>query len=163
MVFLVALISGITIWIISIYLAQNWAVSRWLSFRTSDLNAWYLLLCEQTAEVDRSHYNINLSHHKLIRNFNIFRPYKCSKFSDRMYTCIVNNCYTDTHVSFGNTHNSHQPIKQSIKYAVCPCLAVVHVQRFSIYQWPCADPESFFRGVQLKAFIKWILKIGQPW
>ena len=41
-VFLVALISVNTIWIISIYLAQNWAVSQWLSFRTSDLNAWYL-------------------------------------------------------------------------------------------------------------------------
>ena len=95
--FLVALISVNTIWIISIYLAQNWAVSQWLSFRTPDLNALYLYcLCEQTAKVDRSHYIISLSHHKLIRNFNLFQPNKISKFSDRLYTCIVNNCYTDT-------------------------------------------------------------------
>ena len=32
-------------------------------------------LCEQTAKVDRSHYNNSLSHHKLIRNFNLFQPY----------------------------------------------------------------------------------------
>ena len=96
-VFLVALISVNTIWIISIYLSQNWAVSQWLFFRTSDLNAWYLhCLCEQTAKVDRSHYIISLSHHKLIRNFNLFPPYKFSKFSDILYTCIVNNFYTDT-------------------------------------------------------------------
>ena len=48
------------------------------------------------AKVDRSHYIIRLSHHKLIRNFNLFQPYKFSKFSDRVYTCIVNNFYTDT-------------------------------------------------------------------
>ena len=53
-------------------------------------------LCEQTAKVDRLHYNISLSHHKLIKNFNLFQPYKFSKFSDSLYTCIVNNCYTDT-------------------------------------------------------------------
>ena len=53
-------------------------------------------LCEQTAKIDRSHYNISLNHHKLIRNFNLFQPYKFSKFSDRLYTCIVNNWYTDT-------------------------------------------------------------------
>ena len=48
----------------------------------------FYCLCEQTqtAKVDRSHYSISLSHHKLIRNFNLFQPYKCSKFSDRMYT-----------------------------------------------------------------------------
>ena len=61
------------------------------------LNAWYLFcLCKQTAKVDRSHYIISLSHHKLIRNFNLFQPYKFSKFSYRLYTCIVNNCYTNT-------------------------------------------------------------------
>ena len=53
-------------------------------------------LCEQTAKVDRSHYNNSLNHHKLIRNFNSFQPYKFSKFSDRLYTCIVNHRYTDT-------------------------------------------------------------------
>ena len=58
---------------------------------------WYLYcLCEQTVKVDRSHYIISLSHHTLIRNFNLFQPYKFSKFSDILYTCIVNNCYTDT-------------------------------------------------------------------
>ena len=68
-VFLVALISFNTIWIISTYLAQNWAVSQWLSFRTSDSNALYLYcLFEQIAKVDRSHYIISLSHHKWIRN-----------------------------------------------------------------------------------------------
>ena len=50
-VFLVALISVNTIWIISIYLAQNWAVSQWLSFRTSNLNAWYLY-CKQWRLID---------------------------------------------------------------------------------------------------------------
>ena len=94
---LVALITVNIIWIISIYLAQIWAVSQWLSFRTSDLNARYLYcLCEQTAKVDRSHYIISLSHHKSIRNFNLFQPFKFSIFSDRLYTCIVNNFYTDT-------------------------------------------------------------------
>ena len=53
-------------------------------------------LCEQTAKDDRSHYNHSLNHYKLIRNMNLFQPYKISKFSDRLYTCIVNNCYTDT-------------------------------------------------------------------
>ena len=45
-------------------------------------------LCEQTAKVDRSHYIISLSHHKLIRNFNLFQPYKFSKFSDRL-DCVA--------------------------------------------------------------------------
>ena len=53
-------------------------------------------MCEQKAKVDRSHYIISLSHHKLIRNFSLFQPYKFSKYSDRLYTCIVNNFYTDT-------------------------------------------------------------------
>ena len=69
-------------------------------------------LCEQTAKVDRSHYNNSLSHHKLIRNFNLFQPYKFSKFSERLYICIFNNCYTDTQTNlctFGNTHNSKKP------------------------------------------------------
>ena len=42
------------------------------------------------------HYNNSLNYHKLIRNFNLFQPYKFSKFADRLNTCIVNNCYTDT-------------------------------------------------------------------
>ena len=46
-------------------------------------------LCEQTAKVDRSHYNNSLNHHKLIRHFNLFQPYIFSKFSDRLYTSIV--------------------------------------------------------------------------
>ena len=65
----------------------------------SELPIWMhgiYCLCEQTAKVDRSHYNIILCHNKLIRNFNLFQPYRFSKFSDRLYTCIVNNCYTDT-------------------------------------------------------------------
>ena len=110
-VFLVALISVNTIWIISIYLAQSWAVSQWLSFRTSDLSAWYLRLCEKTVKVDRSHYiisawylrlcektvKVDRSHYIIsLRNFNLLQPYKFSKFSDRLYTCIVNNHYTDT-------------------------------------------------------------------
>ena len=48
------------------------------------------------AKVDTSHYIISLSYHKLIRNFNLFQRYKFSKFSDRLYSCIVNNFYTDT-------------------------------------------------------------------
>ena len=87
----VALISVNTIWIIFIYLSQNWALSGW----RSELPIWMHGI-EQTAKVDRLHCNISLSHHKLIRNFNLFQPYKFSKFSDRLYTCIVNNCYTDT-------------------------------------------------------------------
>ena len=60
-------------------------------------------------KVDRLHHIISLCHHKLIRNFNLFQPYKFSKFSDRLYTCIVNNCYTDTQNSLciiSNMHNS---------------------------------------------------------
>ena len=53
-------------------------------------------LCEQTAKVDRSHCNNSLNHHKLIRNINLFQPYKFSKFTDRLNTGKVNNCYTDT-------------------------------------------------------------------
>ena len=54
-------------------------------------------LCEETAKVDRSHYIISVSHLKLIRNFILFQADKFSKFSDRLYTCIINNCYnTDT-------------------------------------------------------------------
>ena len=45
---------------------------------------------------DRSHYVISLSHHKFIRNFNLYQPYNFSKFSDRLYTCVVNNFDTDT-------------------------------------------------------------------
>ena len=58
-------------------------------------------LCEQTGKVDRSHYKNSLRHHKLIRNFNLFQPYKFSKFSDRLYSCIINYsyCYTDTQVN----------------------------------------------------------------
>ena len=56
----------------------------------------YLLLCEQTAKVDRSHNDNSLNHHKLIGNFNLFQPYIFSKFTDRLNTCIVNNCCTDT-------------------------------------------------------------------
>ena len=36
----------------------------------------------QTAKVDRSPYDNSLNHHKLIRNFNLFQPYKFSKFSE---------------------------------------------------------------------------------
>ena len=125
-VFLVALISVNTIWIISIYLAPNWAVSQWLSFKNSKwvwsgnttitncrqplgtarkslskLLIWMhdiYCLCEQTAKVDRSHYNNSLSHHKLIRNFNLFQPYIFSKFSDRLYTCIVSTYCTNTQI-----------------------------------------------------------------
>ena len=70
-----------------------------ISVNTIRLPIWrhgIYCLCEQTVKVDRSHYNISLCHHKLIRNFNLFQPYRFSKFSDRLYTCIVNNCYTDT-------------------------------------------------------------------
>ena len=63
----------------------------------TDLNARYLYcLREQTAKVDRSHSITSLSHHELIRNFNLFQPFKFSKLSDRLYTRIVNNFYTDT-------------------------------------------------------------------
>ena len=54
--------------------------------------------------VDRSHYIISLSHHKLIRNFNLYQPYKFSKFSDRLYTCVVNNFYTDTQNNYAMYH-----------------------------------------------------------
>ena len=125
-VFLVALMSVNTIWITSIHLAQNWAVPQWLSFRTSGLNAWYKCihcLCEQTSKVDRSHNNNSLNHHKLIRNFIFVQPYKFSKFTERLNTCIVNNCYTDTQNNL--------------------CIIWYHIQQ-----------------LKLKAFIKWILIIG---
>ena len=57
-------------------------------------------------KVDRSHYYNSLNHHNLIRNFNLFQPYKFSKFSDRLNTCIVINfiqILIITYVSFGNT------------------------------------------------------------
>ena len=41
-------------------------------------------LCEQTAMVDRSHCNNSLNHNELIRNFNLFQPYKFSIFTDRL-------------------------------------------------------------------------------
>ena len=110
-VFLVALISVNIIWIIYIYLAQNWAVSQWLSV-LSELTLWIhgiYCSCEPLAKVDRSLYNNSWNHHKLIRSFNLFQPYKYSKFSDILNTCIVNNCYSDAQnnlcTSFGNTHN----------------------------------------------------------
>ena len=68
----------------------------------------FYCLGEQTAKVDRSHYNISLTHHKLIRNFKLFQYYKFSKFSDRLNACIVNIAMQIpriTYVSFGNTHN----------------------------------------------------------
>ena len=48
--FIVALISVNTIWIISIYLALNWAVLQWLSFRATDLNAWHLVFMWANSE-----------------------------------------------------------------------------------------------------------------
>ena len=56
----------------------------------------YTVYVSKQQKVDRLHYIIGLSHHKLIRNFNLFQPYKFSKFSDRVYTCIVKNVYTYT-------------------------------------------------------------------
>ena len=95
-VFLVVLITVKTIWIISIYLVQNWAVSQDCLLELPIWKHGVYCLRGQTAIVDRSRYNISLSHYKLIRNFNLFQPYKFSKFSDRLNTCIVKNCYTDT-------------------------------------------------------------------
>ena len=68
-------------------------------------------LGEQTAKVDRSHYNISLCHHKLIRNFNLFQPYRfLNSLTDFIHvlstTAIQIHILRITHVSFGNIHNS---------------------------------------------------------
>ena len=68
----------------------------------------FYCLYEQTAKVDRSHYNNSLNHHKLIRNFNLFQPYK---FLNSL-TDMINELSTTaiqilriTYVSFGNVYN----------------------------------------------------------
>ena len=66
-------------------------------FQTSDLMYGICIycFCEQTAKVESSHYKYSINHHKLIRNFNQFQPYKFYKFTDRLDTCIVTKCYTE--------------------------------------------------------------------
>ena len=66
-------------------------------------------LSEQTAKGDRSHYHNSLSHPKLIRNFNLFQPYKMlNSLTDFIHvkSTAAIQIFRITYVSFGNTHNS---------------------------------------------------------
>ena len=72
-------------------------------------------LCEQTGNVDNSHYNICLSHHKLIMNFNLFQPqFFLNTLTDfimgrgklRFMSTTAIQILRIIYVSFGNTHNS---------------------------------------------------------
>ena len=60
-------------------------------------------------KVDRSHCDISLSHHKLIRNFNLFQPINfLNSLIDFIYVKSTTAIQTlrITYVSFGNIHSS---------------------------------------------------------
>ena len=67
-------------------------------------------LCEQTAKVDRSHYNNSLSHHKLIRIIYFSLINFLNSLTDLIHvkstTVTAIQILRITYVSSGSTHNS---------------------------------------------------------
>ena len=72
-------------------------------------NFQFEYLCEQTAKVDRSHYNNSSNHPKLISNFKLFQPYiffnSLADLTHEKSTTAI-QILRITYVSFGNTYNS---------------------------------------------------------